>query len=159
LSFATNIYYVAISDYNKERGGVLVLGKRLVILRNKKGLTQEQIALIFKMSRSTYAQYEVDRRKPDYDTLKMFADYFNVSTDYLLGLTDDPVPYEKNNEEAKRFFRDAVKDDPELLNFWLEIENRKELKLLFQQVKKLSPEALRDVIKFARFVEVEEQKE
>ena len=47
--------------------------------------------MIFKMSRSTYAQYEVDRRKPDYDTLKMFADYFGVSTDYLLGLTNDPT--------------------------------------------------------------------
>jgi len=107
LIIATNIYCVAISDYN-ERGVVFyVLGKRLVILRNKRGLTQEQIAVILKMSRSTYAQYEVDRRKPDYDTLKMFADYFGVSTDYLLGLTDNPAQYDKSNQEAKRAFREV----------------------------------------------------
>lgn len=67
-----------------------MIGKRLVLLRKNKDLTQDQIAKIFNMSRSTYAQYEVDRRNPDYETLKMFADFFGVSTDYLLGKSDDP---------------------------------------------------------------------
>lgn len=66
-----------------------MLGKRLLYLRNKRGLTQEELAKIFCMSRSTYAQYEVDRRKPDYDTLQRIADYFEVSTDFLLGRTDN----------------------------------------------------------------------
>ncbi|MHB8077170.1 helix-turn-helix domain-containing protein [Desulfosporosinus fructosivorans] len=66
-----------------------MLGKRLLYLRNKRGLTQEELAKIFCMSRSTYAQYEVDRRKPDYDTLQKIADYFAVSTDFLLGRTGD----------------------------------------------------------------------
>ncbi|WP_407314017.1 helix-turn-helix domain-containing protein [Desulfosporosinus sp. SB140] len=68
-----------------------MLGKRLLYLRNKLELTQEELAKIFCMSRSTYAQYEVGRRKPDYDTLQRIADYFNVSTDFLLGRTEDPV--------------------------------------------------------------------
>jgi len=69
-----------------------MLGERLAQLRKERDLTQEQLAKIFNMSRSTYAQYEVDRRHPDYNTLKMIAEYFNVSTDYLLGRTDDPSP-------------------------------------------------------------------
>ncbi len=68
-----------------------MLGKRLLYLRNKRELTQEELAKIFCMSRSTYAQYEVDRRKPDYDTLQRIADYFKVSTDFLLGHTVDSV--------------------------------------------------------------------
>lgn len=68
-----------------------MLGKRLLYLRNKHELTQVELAKIFSMSRSTYAQYEVDRRKPDYDTLQKIADYFKVSTDFLLGRTEDSV--------------------------------------------------------------------
>ncbi|AFQ45358.1 helix-turn-helix domain-containing protein [Desulfosporosinus meridiei] len=65
-----------------------MLGKRLQQLRNKFELTQEELAKILCMSRSTYAQYEVDRRKPDYDTLHRIADYFKVSIDFLLGRTE-----------------------------------------------------------------------
>lgn len=68
-----------------------MLGKRLLYLRNKHELTQVELAKILCMSRSTYAQYEVDRRKPDYDTLQRIADYFKVSTDFLLGRTEDSV--------------------------------------------------------------------
>jgi transcriptional regulator with XRE-family HTH domain len=73
-----------------------MLGKRLLYLRNKRELTQEELAKIFCMSRSTYAQYEVDRRKPDYDTLQRIADYFKVSTDFLLGRTEESVLEECN---------------------------------------------------------------
>ena len=92
-----------------------MLGKRLVALRNERGLTQEQLAIVFKMSRSTYAQYEVDRRKPDYDTLKMFSDYFGVSVDYLLGRTDDPRPVRnpKLSPDIRRIARAGEKMTPE----------------------------------------------
>ncbi|MBX6396382.1 MAG: helix-turn-helix domain-containing protein [Alicyclobacillaceae bacterium] len=43
-------------------------------------------------ARATYAQYEIGRRTPDYDTLRKLADFFEVSTDSLLGRTDDPTP-------------------------------------------------------------------
>ncbi|AET67578.1 putative transcriptional regulator [Desulfosporosinus orientis DSM 765] len=68
-----------------------MLGKRLLYLRNKLQLTQDELAKILCLSRSTYAQYEVDRRKPDYDTLQRIADYFNVTTDFLLGRTEYSV--------------------------------------------------------------------
>jgi transcriptional regulator with XRE-family HTH domain len=83
-----------------------MLGKRLLYLRNKHNLTQEELAKIFCMSRSTYAQYEVDRRKPDYDTLQKIADYFKVSTDFLLGRTEDLVIEECNFPSRLKMIRD-----------------------------------------------------
>ncbi|MDQ7092212.1 helix-turn-helix transcriptional regulator [Desulfosporosinus sp. PR] len=83
-----------------------MLGKRLLYLRNKHRLTQEELAKILCMSRSTYAQYEVDRRKPDYDTLQRIADYFKVSTDFLLGRTEDLIIEEDNFPDRLRMIRE-----------------------------------------------------
>ncbi|EHQ90966.1 helix-turn-helix domain-containing protein [Desulfosporosinus youngiae] len=83
-----------------------MLGKRLQQLRNKFGLTQEELAKILCMSRSTYAQYEVDRRKPDYDTLQRIADYFKVSTDFLLGRTEHSVIEESYFPSRLRMIRE-----------------------------------------------------
>ena len=65
-----------------------MIGKRLKKLRNEKGISQEELANILKLSRSTYAQYEIDRRIPEYGTLEKLADYYNVSLDYLVGRSD-----------------------------------------------------------------------
>lgn len=69
-----------------------MLAKRLVQLRNKIGLTQEEVAARLNIARGTYAHYEIGKRNPDYDTLQNLADFFNVSTDYLLGRTDTLNP-------------------------------------------------------------------
>lgn len=61
---------------------------RLVQLREEANLTQKQFAAAVKISNSTINRYETGIREPDYDTLIRFADFFNVSTDYLLGRTD-----------------------------------------------------------------------
>lgn len=62
-----------------------MLGENLKSLRIKKGLTQQQLADLLKINRVTYTQYELDKREPDNTTLIALADFFNVSTDYLLG--------------------------------------------------------------------------
>ena len=66
---------------------------RLKMLRNARGLTQQQIADDFALSRVTYARYEMDDRRPPLDMLEKFADYYGVSVDYLLGRTDIPNIY------------------------------------------------------------------
>lgn len=63
-------------------------GKRLAVLRNKKGLSQAEFARVLGMGQSTIAMYETDKRLPDAATIKKLADYFNVTVDYLLGWTD-----------------------------------------------------------------------
>ncbi len=57
-------------------------------LRKEKNITQEQLASIVGCSRSTIAMWEAGKSKPGQDGLRKMADYFEVSTDYLLGLTD-----------------------------------------------------------------------
>ncbi len=61
-------------------------------LREDKDLNQSQLSKIFNISQQTLSQYETKRRTLPIEILKKYAEYFNVSTDYILGLTNDPKP-------------------------------------------------------------------
>ena len=65
---------------------------RLKEIRLNKKLTQKEIANHFNTSTQSYAQWEKGLRKPSAENLQKLADFFNVSTDYLLGKTDIPDP-------------------------------------------------------------------
>ncbi len=69
------------------------LPKRLKELRKEHNMTQEQLAKKINKTRSTIAGYETERKEPDFDTLVTLASIFNISTDYLLGLTDSKERY------------------------------------------------------------------
>ncbi len=62
---------------------------RLKELRKKKNISQLKLALDLNMNQNTISRYENLDRQADYKTLIRFADYFNVTLDYLLGRTDD----------------------------------------------------------------------
>lgn len=57
-------------------------------LRMENDWTQEDLALKLGVPRSTLAKWEL-KITPDYETIKKIAVLFNVSTDYILGATDD----------------------------------------------------------------------
>jgi transcriptional regulator with XRE-family HTH domain len=59
-------------------------------LRTQKGLTQAELSKTLQVSASSIGMYEQGRREPDNETLGKIASYFNVTTDYLLGRTDEP---------------------------------------------------------------------
>lgn len=61
---------------------------RLKELRIERGLTQQQLADEIKCTRQAYSRYELGEREPDYETLIMFANFYNVTTDYILGLSN-----------------------------------------------------------------------
>lgn len=61
-----------------------MLGKRIIMLRKKAGLTQEELAKKLNVSRSALSQYELGTREPNYDLLLKIADFFEVTADYLL---------------------------------------------------------------------------
>lgn len=63
---------------------------RLKILRKQKNITQLKLAMDLGMSQNAVSRYETGEREADYATLIRFADYFNVSLDYLLERTDNP---------------------------------------------------------------------
>ena len=66
---------------------------RLKNLRQQKGITQLKLAMDLSMSQNSISRYETGEREADYKTLIAFADYFNVSIDYLLERTDNPNFY------------------------------------------------------------------
>lgn len=61
---------------------------RLKELRKKKKLSQLKLAIDLNMNQNTISRYENLEREADYQTLIRFADYFDVSLDYLLGRSD-----------------------------------------------------------------------
>ena len=63
---------------------------RIVELRDSHALTQKQLATNTGLSEIGIRSYEGRRRKPAHDAIISLADFFNVSTDYLLGRTDVP---------------------------------------------------------------------
>ena len=74
---------------------------RLRELRQNAGLTMKQLGKQLNLAESTISLYESGKRAPDLETVKAFAIYFNVSVDYLLGLTDEKEgPLAEINEET-----------------------------------------------------------
>ncbi|WP_414733399.1 helix-turn-helix domain-containing protein [Acetobacterium carbinolicum] len=129
-----------------------MLGYKLKQLRETRHLTQADVAKIIGVSREGYNQYENDRRAPDYDTLLLLAKYFETSTDYLLGRTDDPTPVrhidqDLHDEHDYHKELDAFLSDDEMTSMfygyenWTEEEKRNLLNILKGQ------EALRELNK------------
>lgn len=72
---------------------------RIRDLRIDKGLTQEQIAKILHVSQNTYSQYEIGTSRYPLDAVVTLAEYYGVSVDYLVGLTDEPAPYPRKRKQ------------------------------------------------------------
>lgn len=68
----------------------MTFGERLRVLREKEGLHQKEMATKLKMANTTYHNYESGKREPDIETIKYISNFFDVTTDYLLGKTDNP---------------------------------------------------------------------
>ena len=63
--------------------------ERISLLRNEKGLTQTELATKIGISRQSITLYENHARVPDIEILARFARFFEVTADYLVGLTDN----------------------------------------------------------------------
>ncbi len=71
-------------------------------------MTQEDVSKKIGVGRSTYAKYETGENEPSYFMLEKISDLFGVSTDYLLGRSDDP-------ENIRVIGRGKPNDDENLL--------------------------------------------
>ena len=66
---------------------------RLKDLREDKDMTQKEIASLLKITQQQYSLYENSIRLITIDKLIFLAKYYNTSTDYILGLTNEKKPY------------------------------------------------------------------
>lgn len=77
---------------------------RLKSLRSEKELSQQMLANILKISKSSVNMYERGEREPSFETLEAIADFFNVDLDYLMGRQDAQrkidLSYLKSNENT-----------------------------------------------------------
>lgn len=64
-----------------------IFAEHLICLRDEKDLSQQQLAIETGINRETIARYETFKRIPSYEHLTTLAQYFNTTTDYLLGLS------------------------------------------------------------------------
>ncbi len=77
---------------------------KLRMLIEERNLTQKQVALDLNVAASTMGGYVQGSSEPDFDTLVRIAEYFNVSTDYLLGRLSDGTA-DSSEEELLRVYR------------------------------------------------------
>ncbi|MFL0495751.1 helix-turn-helix domain-containing protein [Priestia megaterium] len=84
------------------------IGKTLVALRKKRGITQDQIADILGIKRARYNSWENDIAKPGLEMLDKIADFYGVQTDFILGrnISDSDNQLSDIEEDVRALARD-----------------------------------------------------
>jgi len=77
---------------------------RLRLLRKEKDLTQGELGSKLNLSTSAISMYEKGNRTPDLETLEIFADFFNVDTDYILGRSPVKLRYDLSLMQEETFY-------------------------------------------------------
>lgn len=70
-----------------------IFAERVRRLRTEAGVSQQIVANAIGITKTGYQYYEYGRKFPSFETLPKLADFFEVSTDYLLGRSDNPQRY------------------------------------------------------------------
>jgi len=96
---------------------MITFGERITELRKKLGLSQVEIASMLKTTQTAINRYENNQAEPRFKTILWYADYFDVSLDYIFGRIDNPkgATYEykpnvlkekmENKEEWEKFVK------------------------------------------------------
>jgi len=113
-----------------------VLGQRLKKTREHIGLSQIEAAKKLGISNGTLSGYERDYRDPDTTILERMADLYEVTTDYLLGRSDNVTKEEKSRPSVAYYGgKDEITDD-EKDYLDKQLEQYREMKKKFMQQKK-----------------------
>jgi transcriptional regulator with XRE-family HTH domain len=75
----------------------MLIGERLAELRKDKGMLQRDLAGLLGITERCVSLYERELSSPSDETKLVIARYFNVSLDYLMGLTDTETSYDRND--------------------------------------------------------------
>lgn len=74
------------------------IGEKIKYLRLNSNLTSKELSKILNISASALSLYENGKRQPKLDLIVKISDYFNVSTDFLLGVTNHTIKLNGNDE-------------------------------------------------------------
>ncbi|MEE0264790.1 MAG: helix-turn-helix transcriptional regulator [Acutalibacteraceae bacterium] len=90
--------------------------QRLKGLREDKDQKQEAIAIMLDITRQQYQLYESGKRKLPIDHLITLCKYYQVSSDYILGFTNDPAPHWNNSSINKNIIVTGSKNNIKNIN-------------------------------------------
>lgn len=98
---------------------IYLIGERFADLRKDKKLSQKELADKLKISSYTISSYEREKSTPDDEMKVKIAEFFNVSLDYLLGLTNEEIPIggSKPIVIPKNLPHQAVKEINDFINY------------------------------------------
>jgi transcriptional regulator with XRE-family HTH domain len=131
---------------------VATFGQRLKLLREQKRLIQKQVSDVLGVSESPIGKYENDQRTPPPDTITKLADFFSVTTDYLLGHTDSlyvalpPVEQKQPKDLTKFLEQSEVMFDGE--TYHLDEEDKGKLRaaeVIFMQLVESSRKYMKQI--------------
>lgn len=91
----------------------MAFSEKLRMLIEEQELTQKELAIALKIPASTLGGYVQGTSEPDFDTLKLFVHYFNVSSDYLLDIPTSDVQ-SSIESELLRIFRSLSSEQQEI---------------------------------------------
>lgn len=86
-----------------------MFGNRLSELRKQNNLTQKELAEKFDLTPKAISFYELGQREPDIDTVIKLAEFFHVTTDYLLGKSSHPQLTRRNELDIEKELEDMKK--------------------------------------------------
>lgn len=81
-----------------------MIGERIQYLRYEKGMTQQQLATAINVSLKTIQFYEQGRNTPDTEMIIRLAQFFNVSSDFILGLINKPISLDQRKNSGRDEF-------------------------------------------------------
>ena len=105
----------------------MTLGERIKILQEEQGVSNKVIAELLHVADNTVSGYVRDKSEMTFESLMKIAGLFHVTTDYLLGLTDDPnPPYPVSTGERAMLesFRTLNREQKELIVQNIELMRR-----------------------------------
>lgn len=128
------------------------VGKRIKKVRLEKDLTLRELSKKVDISISFLSDIENERSNPSLERLKDIAKALNTSVSYFL-------EEQSNTPSPEQKIKNALSDDPELSEFWQELSQREDLKILFKQTRDMSPKDVKKIIQLIKIIEDEEASE
>lgn len=115
-------------------------GERIKALREEFSIKQSDLGKMLGVSDGTISDYEKDRTQPNIDKLRIMAQMFGTSTDYLIGHSCDRRTMDQQMAEV-------AAQEPEIKQIVLAAMHRKELRLLYGALKDIPSEDLQTLVR------------